>query len=128
MKRRPFIVGLILIAGASFLCAGTKPVKEFRRPPISFEANQGQTDSQVKFLARGSAYTLFLTPTGSVLKTGRRTVQLKLVGANPESQLSGRDELPGQSNYLIGNDPAAWRSGVKGYSKVLCADVYPGID
>jgi hypothetical protein len=26
--------------------------------PLSFEANQGQTDSRVKFLARGNGYTL----------------------------------------------------------------------
>src|SRR5436309_115597 len=31
--------------------------------PIIFEANQGQTDPQVKFLVHGRAYTLFLTPT-----------------------------------------------------------------
>lgn len=35
--------------------------------PLSFEANEGQTDPQVKFLARGSGYSLFLTPTEAVL-------------------------------------------------------------
>src|SRR5205807_8335522 len=35
--------------------------------PLSFEANQGQTDQQVKFLSRGSGYTLFLTSTEAVL-------------------------------------------------------------
>jgi len=39
----------------------------FLRAPLIFEANQGQTDSQVKFLARGSGYSLFLTPTEAVL-------------------------------------------------------------
>src|SRR5260370_14861554 len=29
--------------------------------PLSFEANSGQTDSRVKFLARGGGYILFLT-------------------------------------------------------------------
>jgi hypothetical protein len=29
--------------------------------PLSFEANQGQTDPQVKFLSRGKGYSLFLT-------------------------------------------------------------------
>ena len=29
--------------------------------PLSFEANQGQSDKQVKFLSRGQGYTLFLT-------------------------------------------------------------------
>jgi hypothetical protein len=35
--------------------------------PLSFEANQGQTNAQVKFLARGQGYTLFLTPTETIL-------------------------------------------------------------
>src|SRR5262245_62686612 len=45
--------------------------------PINFEANRGQTDDRVKFVARGSGYTLFLTPGEAVLKlrtahSGRR--------------------------------------------------------
>jgi hypothetical protein len=39
----------------------------FERLPLSFEANQGQTDPQVKFLSRGSGYSLFLTSTEAVL-------------------------------------------------------------
>lgn len=35
--------------------------------PLYFETNQGQTDAEAKFLARGMGYTLFLTPTEMVL-------------------------------------------------------------
>ena len=35
--------------------------------PMSFEVNEGQTDSQVKFLSRGCGYTLFVTPAEAVL-------------------------------------------------------------
>src|SRR5271155_1961231 len=35
--------------------------------PLSFEANQGQTASQVQFLSHGSGYTLFLTSQEAVL-------------------------------------------------------------
>src|SRR5437763_13456959 len=35
--------------------------------PLSFEANQGQTDPRVKFLSRGKGYTLFLTGDEAVL-------------------------------------------------------------
>ncbi|HEY5039647.1 MAG TPA: hypothetical protein VIJ93_11290, partial [bacterium] len=35
--------------------------------PLYFEPNQGQTDSQVKFLSKGSGYTLFLTSKETVL-------------------------------------------------------------
>ena len=34
---------------------------EYGRLPLSFEANRGQTDGQVKFLSRGSGFSLFLT-------------------------------------------------------------------
>jgi len=35
--------------------------------PIAFEANQGQTDPRVKYVARGRGYTLFLTSGSAVL-------------------------------------------------------------
>src|SRR5690242_1112094 len=35
-------------------------VESYGRLPLSFEANEGQIDSQVKFLSRGSGYSLFL--------------------------------------------------------------------
>ena len=34
-------------------------VSEYGKLPLSFEANWGQSDSQVKFLSRGRGYTLF---------------------------------------------------------------------
>jgi len=38
-----------------------KLVKGYGKLPLSFEANQGQTDGRVKFLSRGRGYALFLT-------------------------------------------------------------------
>jgi hypothetical protein len=45
----------------------TQLLKTYGKLPLSFEANQGQTDSQVQFLARGGGYTLLLTSTEAVL-------------------------------------------------------------
>ena len=55
-------------------------------------------------------------------------VRMKLVGANPQAKVSGLDELPGKSNYFIGNDPKKWRTNVPNYAKVKYANVYPGVD
>src|SRR5262249_30588695 len=38
-----------------------RAVESYGKLPLSFEANQGQTDRQVKFLSRGGGYSLFLT-------------------------------------------------------------------
>lgn len=35
--------------------------------PLMFEANQGQSDSQVKFLSQGNGYSVFLTAGGMIL-------------------------------------------------------------
>lgn len=40
--------------------------------PMSFEVNEGQTDKRVKFLARGTGYSLFLTSTEAVLALNRK--------------------------------------------------------
>src|SRR5882762_6258424 len=41
--------------------------ENYRKLPLLFEANQGQMDSSVKFISRGSGYTLYLTPDEAVL-------------------------------------------------------------
>ena len=41
--------------------------------PLSFEANQGQSDAQVQFLARGHGYSLFLTSTALPINSGSHT-------------------------------------------------------
>jgi uncharacterized protein (TIGR03437 family) len=129
----------------------TALIASYGKLPLSFEANQGQVDGQVKFLARGRGYTLFLTGTEAVLALNQpqrpqRTrregflpasapsassavdLRLKLINANPRPEVRGLEELPGKSNYFIGNDPSGWRTNVPTYAKVEYRDVYPGVN
>jgi len=110
---------------------------------MRFEANLGQADAQVRFLARGDGYALFLTSTEAVLSLSRQSADesadgigsaagavlaMQLVGANPSPLVSGQGELPGKSNYLRGNDPARWQVNVPNYAGIAYQDVYAGID
>src|ERR1039458_5281252 len=45
----------------------TRIANLYGKIPLTFERNDGQTDSQVKFLSRGPGYTLFLTERSAVL-------------------------------------------------------------
>ena len=100
--------------------------------PLSFEANRGQTDSRVNFLARGAGYSAFLTPTSAVMELqqgdGGNVVAMKLVGASPTSHPVGLDKQAGVSNYFIGNDPSKWHTNIANYAKVGYQDVYRGIN
>ena len=42
-------------------------MEAYGKLPLSLEVNKGQTDSRVKFLSRGSGYSLFLTGNEAVL-------------------------------------------------------------
>jgi hypothetical protein len=55
-------------------------------------------------------------------------LRMRLVGANAIASVTGADELPGKSNYFIGNDPENWRTNVANYAKVKYRNVYPGVD
>jgi uncharacterized repeat protein (TIGR01451 family) len=126
----------------------TKTEEAYGHLPLSFAANEGQSDAQVRFLARGQGYGLFLTSTGAVLslsKTfaskdiqspeterpsveGRSVLSMELQGAERQPQIYGLDELPGKLNYFIGNDPHKWRKDVPTYSRVRYQNAYPGVD
>lgn len=106
--------------------------RAYSKLPLRFEPNYGQFNSAIKFSARGKNIAVALTTHEAVLSLrseGPQTnLRMRLVGGNPKSRISGRDPLPGTSNYLLGNNPSKWHSKVPGYSSVLCHDVYPGID
>jgi Abnormal spindle-like microcephaly-assoc'd, ASPM-SPD-2-Hydin/Beta-propeller repeat len=105
--------------------------------PLAFEANQGQTDSDVRFLAHRSGYALFLTARDAILtlRPGAKRagsdpalLRMKLSGASANPSVTGSDELPGKTNYFIGKDPTKWRTNIPTYSKVHYSSVYPGVD
>lgn len=53
--------------GSATATAKTRALEAFRKSPMSFEANQGQTDKRVTFISRGAGYTLFLTRDSAVM-------------------------------------------------------------
>lgn len=130
-------------------------LQNYGKLPLSFEANIGQAAPGVKYISRGNSYTMFLTGTEAVLALRSRdqkaenkgqkapvcparirlssptttsVLRLKLVGADDQAAVMGLEELPGKTNYFIGNDPKKWRTDVPIYAKVKYEQVYPGID
>jgi len=130
----------------------------YGRLPLSFVPNRGQVDSAVQFVSRAPGLALYLTAGDATLVLvkhrphGHRhllshgsallattglsatvpisaaAVRLHYVGANTAAQAIGQNPLPGIANYLIGRDPAGWRTGLPTYAQVSYHDVYPGVD
>jgi hypothetical protein len=123
-------------------------IPDGRRPPhaaaitvaTAFEANLGQFDRDVRFVARGRGFAAFFTDQGAtiVVREPRRTgqppgkrltsvVSLSLEGAQPRVP-TGLDRLPGIVNYFIGRDESAWRTNVPTFGRVQYVEVRPGVD
>src|SRR6267378_8066022 len=60
----PFLVGFACPATAA---PEARVSQSYGKLPLHFEANQGQTHQDVRFLARGSGYSLYLTAGEAVL-------------------------------------------------------------
>src|SRR5437899_8713458 len=140
-----FVFALVAIgrlaASDKFLAeSNRRQASAYGKLPLSFEKNAGQTDPQVKFLARGSGYTLFLTSNEAVLRLRAQSerkadhssrtalLRMQLIGANRDPKVIGLDELSGRSNYFIGSDPHKWRRDVPNFARVEYQAVYPGVD
>lgn len=114
--------------------------------PLLFEANQGQTDPEAAFVARGPGYTLYMTAAEAVFqlrvpgeealtksedlkhtKTESRSERLKMqfVGANPTPAMDGADRSATKTNYYIGRKKY---ENVPSYERVNYHGLYQGVD
>jgi hypothetical protein len=148
-----FFGTLLLIANHATAASASTKENAYGRLPLTFEANRGQADSKVDYVAHGGGYSLFLTHGGNAtlaLRKGDRepdrkhpgadeavasrhrdsgiALRMKLVGASDTSGGKATGELAGKVNYFIGNDPTKWRRNVPTYSRVEYPGIYPGID
>ena len=161
-------VALVLIAGSTVAPVSAARVDEtslatldadlvrripyrYHQLPVSFEANQGQTHSDVRFLGRLRGYTVLFTsnevimvlnggatPAGTeqladrperLQGSSRRSVlRMRLANASRTVLLEGDTKLQGKSNYFIGQNPDNWHTDVPHYAGVIYRDIYPGID
>ena len=91
---QPAILWALAAAAPSLAETATPAIDTFAKLPLAFEANQGQTDPRVAFMAHGIAYSVFLTKQEAVLALtepdGRKNVlRMGLAAANPDPVVSG---------------------------------------
>ncbi len=84
--------------------------KNYAKLPLSFETNNGQTDSSVNFISRGNGYALFLTATSAVMSLNKPQSTNKQNRKSPklENIISPKtDELLEESQMLKESEQTA---------------------
>jgi hypothetical protein len=97
--------------------------------PLRFEKEPGA------FQARGRGYALRVTSNGATLQLAPQKasadpviLSMEAVAGTNHARLEGEQRLPGETNYLFGNDPQQWKTKIPGYDRVRARNIYPGID
>ena len=95
--------------------------------PQSFEPVAGQ-DKRAEFTSHGVGYTLSVAPNTAHMQlihaaarprqTKSASLQFTLVGANPEARAEAMGLQAGKANYLIGNNPDLWQTGIPQYGRI----------
>ncbi|MGH9484186.1 MAG: SBBP repeat-containing protein, partial [Terriglobales bacterium] len=117
----------VLFSAAAVLAQAPKAQRmvkaQYAQLPMTFEANQGQTNAQAQFLARSRGTIVFLTQHGMIVKTSQGAVGMTFTGARAAARARGLDAMPSPVHYFTGTRDLA----VKSYRKVRYADMYPGV-
>ncbi len=116
--------------------------------PLTLEANLGQADPRVQFLARGQRVSIFLTRTGIELQpldrpaqnsnparlriafstVDRNSIHLRKSSFPRRLQWTSNERLRAESNYFIGSNPALWHTHVPHFTRATANAVLPGVD
>ncbi len=96
--------------------------------PIGFEANKGQADANVRFLAHNGRSTLLLTPNKAILKFDQSQVSMQIVDAKNSPELAAADRQAAKTNYFLGNDPKHWVTDVPRYGRVNYSGIYDRVN
>ena len=101
---------------------------------LTFQQNRGQAPSAVRFIARESAFDLYLTSNESVLQffptasANGAVLRTSLVGSDSKAKISGEEMQEGKVNYLFGDSAAKNITNIPTFARVRYEDVYRGID
>ncbi len=119
------------------MAAEQQPVS-YLQVPLSFESDHLVVGDANAFVSTVSGFRLTLLPQEALLESiapvhapqsesRGSAIHLRLLGANPQSQLAGLEQLPARSFHLEGRDPQLWRTA-KNFARVRYRAVYPGVD
>jgi hypothetical protein len=100
--------------------------KAYGKLPLSFEANQGQTDPRVKFFSRGHGYSLFLTADEAVLALHNPAALSAQLSGNRRLKFETRQSPIADHQPLVSTALRMQLAGANPSAKVAGVDELPG--
>jgi len=116
---------LLLLLATGFTTLAASPERSL---PVFFLPNAGQTDPVLRYVVQTPELRAGFALDSAVFEIHGTQLHVHFAGANRDVDLQGSEALAAHANFLIGGDPAAWRTGVPTYRGVVYRNLYPGVD
>ncbi len=95
--------------------------------PLYFIENQGQLDARISHYVQARDKVLYFTSRGVTYALNGSSVDLEFLGTSGLVRPAGHEPTPAVINYFKGPQKN-WKTGLRTYSKLVYADLWPGID
>jgi hypothetical protein len=97
--------------------------------PLSFEPDRDTDQAPGSFAIHTPGYRAVIGPSFLQIDTaGASSVRLSYLGANRRARITPEGRLPGVVSYFQRRAPDLRQAGLATYSRLLVANLYPGID
>src|SRR5689334_19664155 len=122
-----FVTVTALIVLVTFISAGLAKNNNPVTFPLTFEPNHGQTNPQVRYLARSREGILFFTDAGVTVSLPHvGSFRMLFDGVSAAPAIRAEDRMVAHSNYIY-PERGQSISGIENFGSVRYEDVYPGI-
>lgn len=134
MRRSLVSVVLFACAWHAWGAQQPRPDVSLLALPVEFEANDGQHDAAVRYLARASGYQVGFTASGPVFALpgergeGGDAVTLRFIGAKKSAQPVAERPTGHKTNYFLGDSAERQFKDIPNFESVAYRSIYPGID
>ena len=132
---RVLAAGLVLLAGAF---AGPSSGQVLGPGGLRLVENLGQWPGELAFVGAAGGVRVGLHREGGLWldlrgeacggEVAGAVVALVFEGASAELAIEGEEPLPGLHHCFLGNDPARWVRGARGFARARIRGLYEGID
>ena len=121
-----FFAGLCGLVFAVSLSSAVLP--ESPQMPFSFVENRGQAAASVRYIGNGPQFRAWFRDDGVTLQQGSATVQVRFESGSRNPRIEPASPFGAVTNYILGNDPAKWRTGLRMFGLLRYQGVWPGIE
>jgi hypothetical protein len=123
MRHKTYILLLAAVLGY-----GQKHLESERSLPSFFIPNRGLTDPAIRYFVETPDLRAGFSTDSAFFQLHDLNLRVRFEGASPSVTVEGEEQLAGRANFLLGDRPEQWHTGLPLYQKILYRNLYPGID